>query len=78
MKRFLPQGLTTKKAFFFSSAFLQVILAGITLSFTGDIYQKILESVRIIIIIQKWSFKWNFKARKFFLSTKKSAKVDQN
>ena len=51
MKRFLPQGLTTKKAFFFSSAFLQVILAGITLSFTGDIYQQILESVRITTII---------------------------
>ena len=50
MKSFLPQGLTTKKAFFFSSAFVQVILAVITLSFTGDIYQKILESVSLTTI----------------------------
>jgi hypothetical protein len=53
MRGFLPHGITTKKAVYFSSAFIQLILAAITLTFTWDIYQMILESVRMLTVMNK-------------------------
>jgi len=44
MLRFLPQGITTKKSVFLAAGFIQTVLAIITLSFTWDIYQGLLES----------------------------------